>query len=121
MLATSPQGRYQIRPRAIRWIAPQILRPDDPAPTRGRLLLWTDEYVRFPKVTVRQDGRAIARRTLPWPAAPGRVFRVPSSLLDGVSQAAGPVQIGLKARRVSKSVVAPSLRTTVASGRSSAP
>ncbi|MFD8091513.1 NAD(P)/FAD-dependent oxidoreductase [Streptomyces malaysiensis] len=79
----------------FRWIAPQILRPDDPAPACGRLLLWTDEYVRFPKVTVRQDGRAIARRTLPWPASPGRVFRVPSSLLDGVSQAAGPVQISL--------------------------
>ncbi|WP_031035587.1 NAD(P)/FAD-dependent oxidoreductase [Streptomyces sp. NRRL F-5650] len=79
----------------FRWIAPQILRPGDPAPARGRLLLWSDEFVRFPKVTVRQDGRVLSRRTLPWPAAPGRVFRIPSGVLDGVSHTGGPVHIGL--------------------------
>lgn len=80
----------------FRWVAPQILRPDDPAPARGRLLLWSDELVRFPRVTVRQDGRVTARRTLAWPAAPGRVFRVPSDVLDGVSPTGGPVHIGLR-------------------------
>ncbi|MER6525760.1 FAD-dependent oxidoreductase [Streptomyces sp. NPDC001508] len=80
----------------FRWVAPQILRPGDPAPARDRLLLWTDEFVRFPRVTVRQDGRVLARRTLTWPAAPGRVFRVPSGLLNGVSPAGGPVRIGLR-------------------------
>ncbi|MFF4790323.1 NAD(P)/FAD-dependent oxidoreductase [Streptomyces sp. NPDC001276] len=79
----------------FRWVAPQILRPNDPAPARGRLLLWTDEFVRFPKVTVRQDGRTLARRTLAWPAAPGRVFRVPAGLLHDVSPTGGPVHIGL--------------------------
>ncbi|HWU10768.1 MAG TPA: FAD-dependent oxidoreductase [Streptomyces sp.] len=79
----------------FRWIAPQILRPDDPAPARGRLLLWSDEFVRFPRVTVRQGGRVITRRTLPWPAAPGRVFRVPSGVLDGISPTGGPVHISL--------------------------
>ncbi|MFJ4621555.1 NAD(P)/FAD-dependent oxidoreductase [Streptomyces sp. NPDC088812] len=79
----------------FRWIAPQILRPGDPAPARGRLLLWSDEFVRFPKVTVRQDGRVITRRTLAWPAAPGRVFRVPSGVLDGISPSGGPVHISL--------------------------
>ncbi|MGS2586486.1 NAD(P)/FAD-dependent oxidoreductase [Streptomyces hebeiensis] len=79
----------------FRWVAPQILRPTDPAPARGRLLLWTDSFVRLPKVTVRQDGRTVARRTLAWPAAPGRVFRVPAGLLDGVSTTGGPVRIGL--------------------------
>ncbi|MFE7979114.1 hypothetical protein [Streptomyces shenzhenensis] len=77
-------------------VAPQILRPGDPAPARGRLLLRTDEFVRFPQVTVRQDGRVLARRTLTWPAAPGRVFRVPSGLLTGVSPTGGPVRIGLR-------------------------
>ncbi|MFF0223738.1 NAD(P)/FAD-dependent oxidoreductase [Streptomyces sp. NPDC004629] len=79
----------------FRWVAPQILRPGDPAPARDRLLLWTDEFVRFPRVTVRQDGRVIARRALTWPAAPGRVFRVPYGVLSGVSAAGGPVRIGL--------------------------
>ncbi|MGW2261596.1 NAD(P)/FAD-dependent oxidoreductase [Streptomyces sp. NPDC001780] len=80
----------------FRWVAPQILRPNDPAPARDRLLLWTDEFTRFPKVTIRQDERVITRRTLVWPAAPGRVFRVPSSVLDGVSPTGGPVHIGVR-------------------------
>ncbi|WP_399881669.1 NAD(P)/FAD-dependent oxidoreductase [Streptomyces sp. BBFR51] len=77
----------------FRWIAPQILRPDDPAPARGRLLLWSDAYIRFPKVTVRQDERLINRRILAWPVAPGRVFRIPSSVLKGISHTGGPVRI----------------------------
>jgi thioredoxin reductase len=79
----------------FRWVAPQILRPDDPAPAQGRLLLWTEEYVRLPTVTVRQDGRRVARRTLLRPAAPGRVFQVPATLLDGVSPLGGTVHLGL--------------------------
>jgi thioredoxin reductase len=79
----------------FRWVSPQILRPDGPAPARGRLLLWTEEYVRLPTVTVRQDGRRVARRTLLRPAAPGRVFQVPATLLDGVSPLGGPVHLGL--------------------------
>ncbi|MFE7234152.1 NAD(P)/FAD-dependent oxidoreductase [Streptomyces sp. NPDC057596] len=89
------EGVRLIADAPFRWVAPQILRPNDPAPARGRLLLWTDEFVRFPKVTVRQDGRTLARRTLAWPAAPGRVFRVPAGLLDDVSPTGGPVHIGL--------------------------
>ncbi|MEW2486328.1 NAD(P)/FAD-dependent oxidoreductase [Streptomyces sp. NPDC048411] len=90
------EGVRLIADAPFRWVAPQILRPGDPAPARGRLLLWADEFVRFPKVTVRQDGRTVTRRTLAWPAAPGRVFRIPSSVLDGVSPTGGPVHIGLQ-------------------------
>ncbi|MER5439714.1 FAD-dependent oxidoreductase [Streptomyces sp. NPDC002790] len=79
----------------FRWVAPQILRQGDPAPARDRLLLWTDTFVRFPKVTVRQDGRTVAQKKLAWPAAPGRVFRIPSSVLAEVSPTGGPVHIGL--------------------------
>ncbi|MFJ4428952.1 NAD(P)/FAD-dependent oxidoreductase [Streptomyces bobili] len=79
----------------FRWIAPQILRPGDPAPARGRLLLWSDAFIRFPKVTVHQDGRVVCRRTLAWPMAPGRVFRIPSSVLDGVSHTGGPVHVSV--------------------------
>ncbi|MFJ4633865.1 NAD(P)/FAD-dependent oxidoreductase [Streptomyces sp. NPDC088847] len=91
----SAEGIRLLADAPFRWIAPQMLRPQDPAPARGRLLLWTDELVRFPKVTVRQDGRIVARRPLAWPAAPGRVFRIPSNMADGVSFTGGPVHVGL--------------------------
>jgi hypothetical protein len=81
--------------KPFRWVAPSLLRPGDPAPARNRLLLWTDELVRLPHVAVRQDGAAIAHRRLPWPASPGRVFRIPSSLLRDVNPTGGDVHVGL--------------------------
>jgi thioredoxin reductase len=80
----------------LRWIAPTVLRPGDPAPARGRLLTWTGEFTRIPKVVARQDGYVIGRKTLPWPAAPGRVFRIPSSLVDDADRTGGPVTIGVE-------------------------
>lgn len=80
----------------LRWVTPGLLRPGDPAPPRNRLLLWTDEFIRLPRVTVRQDGRIVAQRRLPWPAAPGRVFRAPWSLLVTADSAGGPVTIGVR-------------------------
>jgi len=77
----------------LRWIAPTVLRPGDPAPARGRLLAWTDEFIRVPKVVARQDGYVVGARRLPWSAAPGRVFRIPSSLLDDADRKGGPVTI----------------------------
>lgn len=79
----------------LRWIAPSILRTDGPAPPRGRFLLWTDEFVAAPTVVVRQQGREISRTRLPWPAAPGRVFRVPARILRGIDREAGPASVGL--------------------------
>lgn len=79
----------------LRWISPGILRPHDYAPACNRLLLWTDALVRIPRVVVRQNGRTIATKTLPWPASPGRVFRVPSSVLHRVDATGGPVTISL--------------------------
>lgn len=77
----------------LRWVAPALLRPGDPAPPRERLLLWTDRLVRRPRVTVRQGRRLLARRLLPWPASPGRAFRVPYGLLAGADPAGEPVRI----------------------------
>jgi thioredoxin reductase len=79
----------------LRWISPGLLRPGDRPPARGRLLLWTDTLVRVPKVVVRQDEKMLARRTVPWPASPGRVFRIPASLLDGADPGGGPVTVSL--------------------------
>ena len=93
----SPADGLRLHAEApLRWIAPGILRPGDGAPARGRLLLWTDELVRVPRVIARQDGRVVGRRTVPWPASPGRVFRVPSSILDGADARGGPVTVSLR-------------------------
>jgi thioredoxin reductase len=79
----------------LRWISPGILRPHDYAPARNRLLLWTDTLVRLPRIRVRQDGKTIATKTLPWPASPGRVFRVPADVLKRVDTNGGPVTVSL--------------------------
>lgn len=79
----------------FRWVAPSVLRQNDPAPPRRRLLLWSDKYVPFPEVVLRQNRKVIAHKRLLWPAAPGRVFRIPSSLLGGIDWNAGAVSVGL--------------------------
>jgi NADPH-dependent 2,4-dienoyl-CoA reductase/sulfur reductase-like enzyme len=79
----------------FRWVAPSLVRPGDPAPSRERLLLWTDQLVRSPRVVARQGGRVLNTMRLAWPAAPGRVFRVPWSLLDDIRAHEGEVHIGL--------------------------
>ena len=78
----------------FRWIAPSLLRIGV-APPRGRLLLWSETHVRNPRVLVHQDGRVIARQRMPWPAAPGRVFRVPWTMLRDAREDAGPLTVGL--------------------------
>ena len=79
----------------FRWVAPQVLRQGDPYPARRRLLLWTDRYIPFPRIVLRQDGRTIARERLWWPAAPGRVFRVPANLLAAADPGGGAVLVGV--------------------------
>ena len=80
----------------FRWVSPQLVRAGDPAPARNRLLLWTDAYVSTPTVVVSQQGRTVSRHRLFWPAAPGRVFRIPATeVLARVDFTRGPVAIGL--------------------------
>jgi len=94
--AAVPAGGVRLVPCApFRWVTPGLLSPGDPAPPRGRLLIWTDELVRRPRVRARQDGKVVGELRVPWPASPGRVFRVPSAILDGVGPQGGPVHLGL--------------------------
>lgn len=81
----------------FRWVSPEIIRRGDPAPPRRRLLLWSDRYIPFPRVVLRQDGKIVARRRLWWPVAPGRVFRVPTGILASVDPKGGPVRISAEA------------------------
>jgi hypothetical protein len=79
----------------LQWVAPQVIHPGGPAPARGKLLTWTAAFHRFPEVTATQDGRIIGAARLAWPAAPGRVFRVPYSVVQAAKPADGPVHLRL--------------------------
>ena len=93
---TGPQtGARIVADAPFRWVAPSLLTADGGVPARGRLLLWPDEYRAVPRVVARQDGRVVGRRTLPWPLAPGRVFRVPWSVVADADPAGGDVHIDL--------------------------
>jgi len=63
------------------WVSPGIVRTGDPSPARNRVLLWSSQYHFAPRVIVRQGGSVLSSRTLPWPISPGRVFRLPWSML----------------------------------------
>lgn len=80
----------------LQWVSPARLRPDDPAPARERLIAGTNKFIALPTVIVRQDGREISRTKLVWPAAPGRVFRIPSELLDGIDYTGGDVEVSVE-------------------------
>lgn len=82
--------------KPLRWVSPNIIRPKGVRPARGKLLFWTDKYVALPVVEARQGDKMIGSIRMIWPAAPGRVFRVPSSILDRVDYAAGPVTISVR-------------------------
>lgn len=81
--------------RPFRWVTPQLYRSGDPAPSRGRLLLWSDDVKNVPVVTATQRGDVVGSVRSWWPAAPGRVFRVPFTLLRDADPHAGPVTISL--------------------------
>jgi thioredoxin reductase len=93
--AARPMGIRILADAPFRWVSPNLLRPNDPAPPRGRLLLWTDQLIRFPTITVSQLGDVVKTKRTPWPASPGRVYRIPSSVLDGIDPDRGAVTIGV--------------------------
>ncbi|AFM18159.1 thioredoxin reductase [Mycolicibacterium chubuense NBB4] len=86
----------QIRTEApLRWVAPQLVSSDGGLPARGDLLLWTDEYRRLPRLRATQDGRVLAVKRTPWPAAPGRIFRAPWSLVADADPKGGDITLSL--------------------------
>ena len=64
----------------LKWITPSLLVPGV-EPARSRLLAWPHRPILLPTVTIRGSGTTVARRRLPWPASPGRVFRIPTAIL----------------------------------------
>jgi hypothetical protein len=87
-----------IRVRAgapLRWVTPQLVTPDGGAAPRGDLLFWVDEYHRAPRLRAVQDGHVIGSKRTAWPAAPGRIYRAPWSLVAGADPAGGDVVVEL--------------------------
>lgn len=90
-----PQG-IRVRTRApFRWVTPQLIAADGGVAPRGDLLFWIDEYHRTPRLRAVQDGRTIGEKRTLWPAAPGRVYRAPWSLVSGADPADGDVVVEL--------------------------
>ncbi len=90
------QGAIQIVAAApLRWVSPSLMHPDAAAPPRARLSLWSDEFRASPSVIVQQGGQTIAAQRMPWPAAPGRVFRVPWRVMREVRPDNGDVSVRL--------------------------
>jgi thioredoxin reductase len=92
--APSPTGPRLTAAAPFRWVTPQRV-VVGVVPPRGDLLLWCDRYQRFPVVRAVQDGRVLARRRILWPAAPGRIFRVPADLVASADVDGGPVVLEL--------------------------
>ena len=78
----------------LKWISPGIL---DPAttPPRKRLLCWPRLHITIPTVTITQNRQPVAQRRLPWPASPGRIFRIPASMLDHVHRDRGEITVDI--------------------------
>ncbi|GFG50925.1 pyridine nucleotide-disulfide oxidoreductase [Mycolicibacterium agri] len=95
-LTTRVQPPKAVRIRTdgpFRWVAPQLVSSEGGAAARGDLLFWVDEYRRLPKLRAVQDGRTLAVERTPWPAAPGRVYRAPWSLVADADPAGGDVTV----------------------------
>ncbi|KQV07085.1 NAD(P)/FAD-dependent oxidoreductase [Leifsonia sp. Root112D2] len=93
---SAPTGHVDVRVDApFRWVSPGRVTLGSVEPPRNRLLLWSDKFVAFPLVTMRQEGQVVAKKRLWWPAAPGRVFRIPSSMFHGLDRRRGAITIGL--------------------------
>ncbi|HEY5875544.1 MAG TPA: FAD-dependent oxidoreductase, partial [Ilumatobacteraceae bacterium] len=80
----------------FRWVSPQRIAPGGQT-SRGDLLLWSEEFHRFPVVRARQDGKVIGEHRTLWPASPGRVFRSPSEIVANANPLGGPIAIELSA------------------------
>jgi thioredoxin reductase len=77
----------------FRWVAPQLISDDGSTAPRGDLLFWVDEYRPLPKLRAVQDGRTLNTKRTPWPAAPGRVYRAPWSLVSRANPDGGDVTV----------------------------
>lgn len=89
-------GVELIAGQGLRWVAPGRFAPGGRAPARERVVAWVDDFRACPVIVVRQRGRVVARKRVLWPAAPGRIFRIPASVLRAVDVQGGSVTLSLE-------------------------
>lgn len=92
----TPGGVRLLPGSGLAWVAPGLLGAEAPIPPRGRVLLWPTEHRRLARLTVRQGGELVGKRTLPWPASPGRVLRAPWSIFGGVDSEGPDAVVSLR-------------------------
>ena len=90
-----PQGIRVTVAEPFTWVSPGVIASTAIAPSRSRMLLWATEYRASPVVEVRQAGVVIARRRIPWPVSPGRVFRLPWPMFRSADPDRGDVLVSL--------------------------
>ena len=95
-LGTAGRGEPLLAGAGLTWVSPGWLDRSAGRPARGRLLAWPSVAAPVARVVVHQGGAEVARRILPWPASPGRVLRIPWSVLDSVVVGRGPVTVSLR-------------------------
>jgi thioredoxin reductase len=95
-LGTAGRGEPVLAGAGLTWVSPGWLDRSAGRPARGRLLAWPSVAAPVARVVVHQGGLEVARRSLPWPASPGRVLRIPWSVLDSVMVGRGPVTVSLR-------------------------
>jgi thioredoxin reductase len=78
----------------LSWVSPGVLNFADPQPARGRILAWPQRFVSLP-VAIAQQGERQVRARLARAARPGRVLRLPATLLTGFDPAGGPITLTL--------------------------
>jgi len=103
--APAPAATTRVLPgESLAWVSPGILKRGI-APPRDRFLAWPREQIPYPTITVAQNGHTIACRTLPWPASPGRILRIPSSLLLAAHVSDDPITVDIHPTRHRRAIL----------------
>jgi thioredoxin reductase len=75
---------------ALAWVAPNLLLATGHPPPRDRFLLRSREFLRRPRIQVRQDGRGLWRGRLRR-LVPGRSAHIPAGWAGAIDPGGGPV------------------------------
>lgn len=82
--ATGRADKFSLKPGdGLVWLSPAKIDPTKPV-ARDRIVAWAERHIQFPTVEISHDGKVIASTRLPWPASPGRAFRIPTKILEEI-------------------------------------
>jgi thioredoxin reductase len=82
----------------LRWVAPNLIAPDDQPPLGNRVLLRSEEFLRAPRIEVEQDQRTLWGGRLAR-LVPGRSAHIPGGWTGKVDPEGGTVSVRVVARR----------------------